>query len=260
MKISFVLGSTKYGPMILSHLDYNPCGGEKYGIGYSMLKYGYYDEEEVQFLMDLINLKRQINGDDVIIIDCGANIGTHTIPFGKMTTGWGKVYAIEAQEKLFYALAGNIVLNNLFNIKAINAAVSNEDGLMTIPEPDYAKAASFGSFELIKNEQTENIGQFVDYSKTTLEIPKIRLDQLKLKRCDFIKMDVEGMEVMALKGALETIERCKPLMCIEFIKSNVIDIEKILKPLGYKFAGLDIKPRNNILAIQEDDPIIKYIK
>jgi FkbM family methyltransferase len=50
-----------------------------------------------------------------VAIDCGANIGTHTIEWAKKMTGWGAVIGIEAQERIFYALAGNIAINNCFN-------------------------------------------------------------------------------------------------------------------------------------------------
>ena len=48
----------------------------------------------------------------------------------------------------FYALAGNIAINNCFNARAINAAVSSTCGTMRIPSLDYRKPASFGSLEL----------------------------------------------------------------------------------------------------------------
>ena len=43
-------------------------------------------------------------------------------------TGWGIVIAIEAQERIYYALAGNLALNNCFNARAIHAAVSTAPG------------------------------------------------------------------------------------------------------------------------------------
>ena len=42
--------------------------------------------------------------------------------------------SFEAQERLYYAVAGNIALNNCFNVKAIHAAVGNTDGSIRIPK------------------------------------------------------------------------------------------------------------------------------
>jgi hypothetical protein len=62
--------------------------------------------------------------------------------------GWGSVIAIEAQERIYYALAGNIAINNCFNAIAMHAAVSSEPGVMQIPTPDYFQPSSFGNLEL----------------------------------------------------------------------------------------------------------------
>ncbi|WP_234284370.1 class I SAM-dependent methyltransferase [Campylobacter novaezeelandiae] len=72
----------------------------------------------------------------------------------------GGVLAFEAQERLFYALAGNIAINNCFNAKAIHACLSNpqkNQKELEILVPDYTQKASFGSLELKSNN--EFIGQ-----------------------------------------------------------------------------------------------------
>ena len=84
----------------------------------------------------------------MVAIDCGANIGVHTVEWATAMTGWGSVVAIEAQERIYYALAGNIAINNCFNAIALHAAVSSETGIMQIPNPDYFTPSSFGSLEL----------------------------------------------------------------------------------------------------------------
>jgi hypothetical protein len=77
-------------------------------------------------------------------------------------TGWGSVIAIEAQERLYYALAGIIVINNCFNVIAMHAAVASEPGVLRIPQPDYLTASSFGSLELKPRADTEFIGPPID--------------------------------------------------------------------------------------------------
>jgi hypothetical protein len=68
-------------------------------------------------------------------------------------------------------------------------------------------------------------------------IPTMRIDDLALPRCDLIYLDVEGEELNALKGAMETIERCKPVIVYEArqaFKHND-DIPKML--FDYEEAG-----------------------
>ena len=49
------------------------------------------------------------------------------------------------------------------------------------------------------------------------EIKLTTIDSLELERLDFIKLDIEGYELFALKGAEETIKRCKPLIAFEIL-------------------------------------------
>jgi FkbM family methyltransferase len=93
----------------------------------------------------LLELRPNHNGDGVVAIDCGANIGVHTVEWAIAMTGWGSVVSIEAQERIYYALVGNIAINNCFNAIAMHGAVSVEAGNMKIPMPNYTAASSFGS-------------------------------------------------------------------------------------------------------------------
>lgn len=52
------------------------------------------------------------------------------------------------------------------------------------------------------------------------DIPQVLIDDLKLKKCDLIYLDIEGYELNALKGAVETIARCRPVLALE-INSNI---------------------------------------
>jgi FkbM family methyltransferase len=188
--------------------------------------------------------------DGVAALDCGANIGVHTIAWGRLMQDWGSVISFEAQEKIYSALAGNVILNNLMNVKAVHAAVSDREGSIEIPQPDYIRPASFGSLELRQRPDTQNIGQRIDYTSGLLTVRTISIDSLRLPRLDVLKMDVEGMEEQALAGARETLARCKPIACVEVIKSNPQQLSAFFMGLGYRLfpAGL------NLLAVHPNDP------
>ncbi|MGP8124108.1 MAG: FkbM family methyltransferase, partial [Xanthobacteraceae bacterium] len=158
-KLAFVLASSNHGTMIVNRLDYRMINAETgYGVGYQILETAEFDPTEVNLAVQLLSLRRLNHGDGVVAIDCGANIGVHTIEWAAAMTGWGTVLAIEAQERIYYALAGNIAINNCFNAFAINAAVSSEPGIMTIPNPNYLVPSSFGSLELRQRGNNEFIG------------------------------------------------------------------------------------------------------
>ena len=257
-KLAFVLAASDHGTMIVSRLDYrmvSPTGG--FGVGFQILESGAFDPNEVSLALSVLDLRRRYFSDGVLAIDCGANIGVHTIEWAKHMTDWGSVLAVEAQERIYYALAGNIAINNCFNAVALNAAISDVPGTLKIPRPDYLVPSSFGSLELRRTSNTEYIGQPVDYSERNLvAVEAISIDSLKLPRIDFIKIDIEGMEMEALAGAVESIARHRPAMLIESIKSDAEGLQKWLKQHDYIIFKIDI----NILAVHKEDRILPHFR
>jgi len=248
-KLAFVLASSSHGTMIVNRLDYRMLDQNKgFGVGFQLLETASFDPREVKLVLDMLALRRQHHGDGVIAIDCGANIGVHTIEWAKAMTGWGSVLSIEAQERIYYALAGNIAINNCFNAVAVHGAVSSESGIMQIPNPNYLVPSSFGSLELRKRSNTEFIGQQIDY-ENTVKVRKLMLDEFGLPRVDLIKIDIEGMEMEALEGAAKTIERCRPVMLIERIKADAGQLRQWLESRGYALIEAGI----NLLVIHSSD-------
>lgn len=255
-KLAFVMASSSHGTMIVNRFDYRMVAPDRgYGVGFQILNAAAFDPGEVKIALELLALRRKHHGDGVIAIDCGANIGVHTIEWASAMTGWGSVIAIEAQERIYYALAGNIAINNCFNALAVNAAVSSESGILQIPNPDYFTPSSFGSLELQQRPNNEFIGQQINYTDNTVIVRKMTLDELNLPRVDFIKIDIEGMEMEALSGARETINRYHPVLLIEKIKTDISQLERWLADNGYQPFALGI----NILAVHQSDASLKDI-
>lgn len=254
MPIAFVIASTNHGSMLLNRFDFHLSDHGAYGVGFQILNTSSFDPEEVNFAKQLLLSRRQNFGDGVIAIDCGANLGVHTIEWAKLMNDWGKVIAIEPQERIFYALAGNIAMNNCFNARAIFAAVGSSNGLIGVPVPNYFKPSSFGSLEIKKKESNEFIGQEIDYTETQ-ETDLITIDSMNLDRLDFMKIDIEGMEIEALQGAKESIRKYTPQLMIEKIKSNETELKDFLNAFDYEIHPLGI----NLLAVHKTDPIAKQI-
>jgi FkbM family methyltransferase len=235
-KLAFVLAASDHGAMIVSRLDYRMTSATQgIGVGYDILEYGAFDPREVAMTLSILELRRQYFKDGVVAIDCGANVGVHTIEWAKRMTGWGSVLAIEAQERIYYALAGNIVINNCFNAVALHAAISDKPGVMMIPVPDYLMPASFGSLELRKTPNTEFIGQPVDYSEASLT----------------------GVQAVSIdSGAAESIARSKPALLVESIKTNTTTLREWLGARDYHIFHVGM----NFLAVHNSDPIRPHIK
>jgi FkbM family methyltransferase len=254
---AFVLASTDHGPMLVNRLDYRLMNNELIGVGFQLLNSSAYDPGEVDLVLKLLQARRDTFGDGVVAFDCGANIGVHTIEWARSMHGWGEVVAIEAQERIFYALAGNITLNNCFNARALWAAVGAYDGTIRVPQPNYQVPASYGSLEIRKRDSTEFIGQDIDYStEHGRETRMLALDSLALDRLDLVKIDVEGMEIEVLMGAEQSLARLKPQLVVERIKSSEADLRALMTRLGYQVFPMG----GNLLAIHASDPTIRLVQ
>ena len=257
-KIAFVLASTDHGTLIVNRFDYRMVDATSgFGVGYSLLETSSYEQQEGSTAMQLLALRRQHFGDGVIAVDCGANIGVHTVEWAKGMSGWGFVVAIEAQERIFYALAGNIAINNCFNAHALHAAVGAESGSLRMPVPNYQVPASFGSLELRQSDDNEFIGQAIDYTEQKLAAVRLMtVDLLGLSRLDLLKIDVERMELEVLQGARTALERFRPIIVVERVKVAQDQLTAVLAAYGYEWFTLGL----NLLAVHPSDPTRQAIK
>ena len=255
---AFIIASTDHGAMIVNRFDQHTTAPDMvYGAGFQLLDKASYDPNEVALVLKLLDIRRQHYGDGVVAVDCGANLGVHTVEWAKHMTEWGVVIAFEAQERIYYALAGNIAINNCFNARAFHAAVTRQPGMMKIPRPNYLVNSSFGSLELKKRDSTEYIGQTIDYSEQNMtEVRAVTLDSYNFQRLDLIKIDVEGMELEALTGGTKSIAANRPIMLIEIIKTDFAALRAWLESLGYMLIPSGL----NVLAIHHEDKCRESIK
>ena len=257
-KIAFVTLATDHGTLIVNRFDQHIVDDTTaYGLGFQLLDKSSYDSGEVDLTLKLLDLRRQHYGDGAIAVDCGANIGVFTVEWAKHMSGWGAVLAFEAQERLYYALAGNIAINNCFNARAVHAAVASQIGAMKIPAPNYFAPGSFGSLELKKRDGTEFIGQFVDYSEDKMvSVPTTTLDSYDFPRVDLIKIDVEGMELDVLAGAGVCVAKSRPILFIEAVKVDRDALRAWLE--GFDYAMFEVGM--NLLALHRADKCLPYVK
>lgn len=265
--IAFILAATDHGTMILNRNDYHKpevreewhtedANGEfGYGIGFELFNTSSFSMDEVKMVKNLLYNRKLMKGSGVVALDIGANIGTHTIEWAKYMSDWGSVVAFEAQERVFYALAGNIALNNCFNAKAVRCAVGRVNSFIHIPRLDYTKAASFGSLELTEKVNNQDIGQVVDYGDCEV-VSVLTIDMHDFPRVDFMKIDVEGMEMDVLKGSVTTVLKYKPIIMVEYIKSDMDLMLEWLWDKDYRVFKFGI----NLLAIHEKDTSHMLVK
>jgi FkbM family methyltransferase len=246
----FVLAACDDGPMIVARTDAHKVGGMYVGVGVAMLETGSHCQEEIDILLQLSKARAcQKPAGGFTVLDIGANIGAHTVPWAKFMTGWGRIIAIEAQERLFGALWGNITINNCFNARAVWAAAADTDGVMAGPSMDYCRPANFGGVSMLPEHNDQQ--PVLDYKQI---VPTITIDGLRLPRVDVIKIDVEGMEPQVLKGAAGTIAREYPIITAEHTTCGARGIIDAL-PHDYRCRTQGM----NMLCMHRDDPIWKSV-
>lgn len=167
--------------------------------------------------------------DGAIAVDGGANAGLVCVPIAHRLRGrGGTVYAFEPQRTLFHALGGTIALNQLDNLHLLNMGLAAANGTMKVPDVDYGQDADFGQVSLVDEQASGGT-----------PTPVVRLDSLGLPRLDFLKLDIEGMEIDALRGARRLIETHLPWCWIEYWKVGEASIIDTFAGLDYTFYRID---------------------
>lgn len=163
--------------------------------------------------------EEQMDGRRNTCIDIGANIGNHSLFFSRL---FKNVISFEPHPTNFKLLAMNVQGRN---VEIHNIALSDADTSITL---DVNDSFNSGAHRLANEELTEGI-----------HIKAIRLDGFITddQYIDFMKIDVEGHEVKVLKGAVNTIKRCRPTIvfeqALEKIEYGSCETVALLKEMGY---------------------------
>jgi FkbM family methyltransferase len=171
-----------------------------------------------------------------VVLDIGANMGTYAVPLAQQFPNLDFV-SFEPQKIIYYQLCGNIMLNRLNNITANNYALGEKVETLISNIPDYSVADNIGGFRILKEQQA-------GYKELIKIVP---LDTLNIRCVRLIKIDVEGMEIDVLKGAIQTIHK-NEYPPIIFESLYVLERQQLfafLGRIGYSISEIN---SNNYLA------------
>jgi len=229
------LKQCRSGPMVYNRFDVY--------VGGALQKYGEFSVGELDIFSELIE-------EGMLVVDAGANIGAHTVEFARLVGPKGTVYAFEPQRLVFQTLCANLAINQLTNVFARQVAVGNISGTIKVPDFHPGKIANFGGVALGAYEKGE-------------DVPLIRLDDLELPQCNFIKVDIEGMEVDFLLGAEKTIRTHRPILFVENDRDeNSADLIQLLFDLNYDLywhLATIFRPGNFFGAVENIFPGVKSV-
>jgi len=211
---SLVLTPTRRGLFLCNRHDI---------VGVSLVDYGEWAEPEVELIASLLR-----PGD--VVIECGANVGTMTVPMARAVGGRGTVHALELQPYFARLLNANLALNGIQNAAVRQIAVGAADGTMRLPATNYDRPVNFSGLSFIAAP--------TDGSGNGTPIPVRSLDGLfrNLAQLQLLKLDIENMEPAALAGAVGLVRRLKPIVYCECrIPDCFAAARAQLGPLGYRF-------------------------
>jgi len=159
-----------------------------------------------------------------IVLDIGANIGVYSLKSSQSVSPNGKVIAIEADPDIFDSLKVNVQLNSKTNIIPLNYAIFDKQKNVLLYRS--TNSSPTNSLEIINNAEKINV------KANTIDNV---IDELNLKKIDWIKIDVEGVEIQVLNGAKKLLtQNSKLKLIIEVHKKELeLVIENMLK--NYNF-------------------------
>lgn len=140
-----------------------------------------------------------------VVIDVGAGVGEEAMTFSNAVGSGGKVVCIEAHPKTYACLEALVRYNRLSNVVTIQQAVT---------EPSQADATIDDSDHYLSNRMGGSGG--IRVSATTIDTIR---RQLGLTRVNFLKMNIEGAERLAIRGIAETLRQTETLCicCHDFL-------------------------------------------
>jgi FkbM family methyltransferase len=143
-----------------------------------------------------------VRGDTVIEI--GANTGTETVSFADIVGPSGKVFAFEPLPSNVALLCQNRELNGASNIVVMPFALADRRGKLRFTSPTGT------------NSGVGHLSNGSD-SAAALEVNAETLDEMaaQIGPAKLIAMDVEGAEILVLRGARQYIQRYRPTMIME---------------------------------------------
>ena len=150
------------------------------------------------------------------VFDIGANVGFYSMALGnRLRPLHGKLYAFEPVPSNFERLVECVTLNNLEDVVfAHGTALGDEEGTISL-QMENQNNASTGNAVMVKGKIPVENAQAV-----TVSAPITTLDNFvqhhEIDQCDLIKIDVEGAEVMFLRGAVNFLSVHRPIIYGEF--------------------------------------------
>ena len=198
------------------------------------------------FEKEVVDAAGQYIRKGTCVFDVGSNLGQMAILFSEMAGDAGEVFAFEADDYIFTLLQKNIDANHRYNIRPFFRAVFHTpDKEIFFPEQDFKRFGTYGSYGIDLN------------AKTGRRVKTITIDELEIRTpVSFMKVDIQGSDLFAMQGAVQTIRRHRMPILFEFEEqfqsefgTSFQDYLNFINSIGYK---IEKQILNNYLIVPQD--------
>jgi len=186
---------------------------------------------------------RNLGASCEIFVDVGSNFGFYSVLLGKINPRV-RSFCFEPVPEIFKSNQQFHQANQSSHAEILNLAVSDQEGNDVLFLPAGQPVAEIRSGSLNKDFFYNQ-----KFSQVEIPITKVTLDSFEQSRGSewkekrmLIKVDVEGHEVQALRGAAGVIQQYQPLIVceIELIKENIAEIGKLLSQWNYTAYAISV--------------------
>ena len=201
---------------------------------------------------DIYFLKKMIR-PGAFCVDIGAHLGYYTFELSRLAGESGKIFAIEPMSKFNKTLERLLEKKKIRNVTLYQVALGGSEAFVEMGIPLVNNQKKFAYARIMK---TSGHLQYIESEK----VPNESGDHLfrDLSRLDFIKCDVEGLEVAVFSSMMEVIAAHHPVLLCELgDKTDRITLSQMLSPLGYRCYLLKNKTLH-LLDVYSDEKAVSH--
>lgn len=208
-----------------------PYTGRNAGIEREQTRGIFFEQDELEYIAERLP-------DGCNIVDVGSNTGNHTVYFSLFMNP-KRVTPIEPAPRCVAALKNSVNANNLTNVDMSKLGLGVGD-----------KAGRYS----LKLSERGGLGATQLQASESGDIEVLPLDEMIKEPVDFLKIDVESMELQVLKGAAQLISNSRPCIFIEIVDNNIPDFLNWVDDNDYRIEKIfpDKSHANYFLAPVDD--------
>lgn len=189
---------------------------------------------------DILLVIKNLLKPGMVVVDAGANVGEITLVSAKQVGTLGHVYAFEPLVETAEKLSRNVQLNEFQNVHIQRCGLAENSGFGSI----YRSSSRFDDGSV-----HDGLATLYPSSLRNSKVGEIELVSLDdfcvrtgIEKLNLVKIDIEGAELSALKGAVQSLRKFNPFLIIEVQGPTARqagyeprDILSFLRPMGYSF-------------------------